>query len=119
MRESHDLTVPLFSYGTLQLPGVQRATYGRLLEGRPDVMTGYRLVPLTITSPEVVALSGDPVHLIACRTGNPADRIHGVVYTITPAELEATDDYEGDAYARIELALESGARAVVYIGPDA
>lgn len=112
-------SVPLFSYGTLQLAEVQRATYGRLLEGEGDVMIGYRLVPLTITNPEVVALSGEPVHMIACRTGDPDDRIAGVVYRITPPELEATDDYEGDAYARIEVQLESGASAFVYIGPDA
>ena len=118
MNESQ-ASIPLFSYGTLQLPEVQRATYGRLLEGRSDAMTGYRLVPLTITNPDVVALSGEPVHMIACRTGDPADRIAGIVYRITPAELEATDDYEGDAYARIEVVLESGASSFVYIGPDA
>src|SRR4051812_13286211 len=119
MNASPEACVPLFSYGTLQLPEVQRATYGRLLYGRADAMTGYRLGPLTITNPEVVALSGGPVHMIACRTGDPADRIAGIVYRITPAELEATDDYEGDAYARIEVELESGASAFVYIGPDA
>jgi hypothetical protein len=119
MSDSSGAGVPLFSYGTLQLSEVQHATYGRLLEGRPDVLIGYRLVPLTITNPEVVALSGEPVHMIACRTGNPADRIAGVVYAITPAELEATDDYEGDAYARIEVRLESGASAFLYVGPDA
>ena len=118
MRVPGEASVPLFSYGTLQLAEVQRATYGRLLDGTPDVMTGYRLTPLTITSPEVVALSGAPVHMIACRSGDPADRIAGIVYTITPAELEATDEYEGDAYARIEVRLESGAAAFVYIGPD-
>jgi hypothetical protein len=111
-------SVALFSYGTLQLPEVQRATYGRLLEGAPDVLTGHRLVPLTIANEEVVALSGEPVHMIACRTGDAAERIPGVIYRITPAELEATDDYEGDAYARIEVRLESGAAAFVYIGPD-
>ena len=115
MATSH---IPLFSYGTLQLPEVQRATYGRLLEGRPDALTGYRLAPLTITQPDVVALSGAPVHMIARRTGDPADRIGGVVYTISAEELAATDDYEGDAYARIEVRLESGAAAFVYIGPD-
>jgi hypothetical protein len=57
--------------------------------------------------------------MIACRTGDPADRIPGIVYWITPAELDATDDYEGDAYGRIEVRLESGAAAQVYIGPDA
>jgi gamma-glutamylcyclotransferase (GGCT)/AIG2-like uncharacterized protein YtfP len=57
--------------------------------------------------------------MIACRTGDPADRVTGVVFTITPAELAATDDYEGDAYERVEVRLESGAAAFVYVGPDA
>ena len=119
MNAADHSTVTLFSYGTLQLPEVQRATYGRLLEGTPDVLTGYRLVPLTITSAEVVALSGEPVHMIACRTKDGGARIPGVVYKITPAELEATDAYEGDAYARREVRLESGVTAFLYVGPDA
>ena len=110
--------VALFSYGTLQLPEVQRATYGRLLDGTPDALTGYRLVPLTITSPEVVALSGEPVHMIACRAGEGGARIPGMVYRISRAELDATDEYEGDAYARREVRLESGAAAFLYVGPD-
>jgi hypothetical protein len=112
-------SVRLFSYGTLRQPEVQRAIYGRLLAGAPDVLIGYRRAPLTITDPEIVALSGAPVHMIACRTGDPADRIAGLLYALTPEELAATDDYEADAYARIELRLESGAAAFVYIGPDA
>jgi len=118
MQESGEATIPLFSYGTLQQEEVQRGTYGRLLQGRPDVLVGYRLAPLEITDPDVVALSGAPVHMIACRTGDPADRIEGVVFTITPAELAATDDYEGDPYVRIEARLASGAAAFVYVGPD-
>jgi gamma-glutamylcyclotransferase (GGCT)/AIG2-like uncharacterized protein YtfP len=110
--------IALFSYGTLQLPEVQWATYGRRLEGRPDTLAGYRLAPLVISSPDVVALSGREVHTIARRTGNPADRIHGFVFTLTAAELEATDRYETDAYARVEVALSSGAAAFVYVGPD-
>jgi hypothetical protein len=111
--------IALFSYGTLQLPEVQRATYGRLLDGRPDVLAGYALAPLVISSPDVVALSGLEVHTIARCTGDPADRIEGIVFRLTPAEIAATDLYETDAYARIEVALESGARAFVYVGPDA
>ena len=118
MSDAGEATIPLFSYGTLQLPEVQRATYGRLLEGVPDSLGGYRLVPLTITSEEVVALSGAPVHMIACRAGEGAEPIPGVVYRITEAELAATDEYEGDAYARREVRLESGASAFVYVGPD-
>jgi hypothetical protein len=110
--------VALFSYGTLQLPDVQRATFGRLLDGPPDSLAGYRLEPLLITSPEAVALSGAEVHMIARRTGRPEDRISGRVFAITRAELEAADAYETDAYARVEVALVSGTRALVYLGPD-
>jgi hypothetical protein len=31
----------LFSYGTLQQPDVQRATFGRLLRGEPDALVGF------------------------------------------------------------------------------
>src|SRR4051812_37535899 len=95
----------LFSYGTLQQPEVQRATCGRLLEGRPDALAGYALVPLAISSPEVVRLSGKAVHAIARRTGRPQDRIEGIVFRLEAAELDATDAYEVDAYARREVQL--------------
>lgn len=108
----------LFSYGTLQLPDVQRATYGRLLDGRPDALTGYTLRPLAISDPEVVRISGLAVHSIAVRTGDPADRIAGTVFALTPAELAATDAYEVDVYGRVAVTLESGETAFVYVGPD-
>jgi hypothetical protein len=108
--------VPLFSYGTLQLPVVQFATFGRLLEGIEDSLTGHRLVPLTITSDHVVALSGAAVHQIAVPTGNPDDRVPGIVFLLTADEIEAADRYEVDAYGRIEVALASGRRAFVYVG---
>ena len=111
--------IALFSYGTLQLPEVQRATYGRLLEGRPDALVGYRLEPIVISSAEVVGISGLEVHTIARHTGDPADVIEGIVFTLTQAEIEATDLYETDAYARVEVVLASSAKAWVYVGPDA
>jgi hypothetical protein len=109
--------VRLFSYGTLQLREVQQATFGRLLEGAPDTLTGHVLAPLTITDPDVVATSGLAVHTIARWTGAKEDRIPGLVFTITAAELEAADLYETDAYARTEVTLGSGTRAFVYVGP--
>ena len=108
----------LFSYGTLRQSEVQLATYRRLLEGRADTLHGFRLAPLAITDPEVVRISGKAVHSIARRTGDAADRIDGVVFRLTAAELAATDRYEVDVYARIEVDLASGTRAFVYIGPD-
>jgi hypothetical protein len=111
--------VALFSYGTLQQAEVQLATFGRLLEGRPDTLIGYRTEKLAITSSEVVALSGSEIHTIARRTGSADDLISGIVFAVTAAELEAADAYETDAYARVEVTLGSGARAFVYLGPDA
>ena len=111
------MSVSLFSYGTLQLPAVQKATYGRLLEGRPDALVGWKLEPMRISDPGVVALSGLAVHTIARRTGDPADRIEGVVFAISDAELMATDAYEVDP-VRIETVLESGLRVFVYVSPE-
>jgi gamma-glutamylcyclotransferase (GGCT)/AIG2-like uncharacterized protein YtfP len=108
--------VALFSYGTLQSPAVQRATYGRLLEGEADALPGYRLRPLAISDPDVVRLSGKAVHTIAVATDDDAEPIPGMVFRLSQAELEATDAYEVDAYGRVEARLESGRTAWVYVG---
>lgn len=110
-------SIALFAYGTLRQSEVQLATCGRLLDGVPDALCGFRLERLAIADAAVVRLSGKAVHLIARATGDPADRIPGIVYRLTPAELAAIDAYEADAYARIEAPLESGAHAFVYAGP--
>jgi hypothetical protein len=109
-------SVRLFSYGTLRQPDVQQANYGRRLNGTPDSLRGYRLAPLAISDPEVVRISGKAVHTIACRSGDPADLIEGLVFELSAAELAATDRYEVDVYARVEETLVSGRRAFVYVG---
>lgn len=118
MRRDSETDIALFSYGTLQLPKVQRANYGRLLEGRADALVGWALVPLEIKDAEVIRLSGLAVHTIARWTGEADDRITGMVFAITGQELEATDRYEVAAYGRVEVELESGTRAFVYVGPQ-
>lgn len=118
MNRSAEAPICLFSYGTLQQPEVQQTTFGRLLDGRPDALAGYRLAPLVITDPDVIATSGLGVHTIACPTGDPAHRVDGIVFTISPAELAAADRYESAAYDRIEVILASGAGAFVYVGHE-
>ena len=109
------MTAALFSYGTLQLPAVQQATYGRLLDGEPDALVGYRLVELVIDDPAVVRLSGKTVHTIAEQSGDPADRVAGTLFELSEAELAASDRYEVDAYRRVEVTLESGRTAFAYV----
>lgn len=110
--------VALFAYGTLQLPSVQLATFGRLLDGQPDTLPGYVLRPLKIKDEQVIATSGLAVHQMAIATNDPADRIPGVVLAITPAELTAADAYEVEDMKRIEVELASGKRAFVYISAN-
>ncbi|MEN0069758.1 MAG: hypothetical protein AAGC63_02005, partial [Propionicimonas sp.] len=67
----------VFSYGTLRLPEVQQATYGRLLDGVDDALPGYRVELLAITNPAVVALSGAAEHPVVRPTGDPSDSVPG------------------------------------------
>ena len=108
-------SIALFSYGTLRQPEVQIANYGRLLDGEPDALSGYRLEPVEIVDPDVVRISGMAVHTIAVASGDPGNRIPGMVFALTEAEIAATDAYETDAYERIETMLESGRSAWVYV----
>ena len=110
------MSVSLFSYGTLQQREVQLATYGRILRGAQDALIGYRLAPLAISDPHVIEVSGKAIHAIAGRSDRADDRIEGMVFDLSDAELAATDAYEVDVYARIEVVLESGRTAWVYVG---
>jgi hypothetical protein len=105
----------LFSYGTLQLESVQRAQFGRLLEGEADALVGFRQDMVEITDPDVLAKSGKAFHPIVTQSGDAADRVTGMVFPITPEELAAADAYEVDDYVRIETTLASGVRAWVYV----
>lgn len=105
----------LFSYGTLQLPDVQRATFGRLLNGQPDALVGFRREMVEITDPDVLAKSGERFHPVVMRSGDANDRVAGAVFEITAEELAAADAYEVDDYERVEAELASGLRAWVYV----
>ena len=54
--------------------------------------------------------------MIARASGAADDRIEGVVFEVSEAELAATDRYEVDVYARAEVTLESGRVAWAYVG---
>lgn len=105
----------LFSYGTLRYAEVQRATFGRLLDGQPDVLPGYAMTMVAIDDPEVVATSGEASHPIVRRTGDASDGIHGVVFAVTSEELDAADRYEVADYKRVAVRLRSGREAFVYV----
>jgi len=105
----------LFTYGTLQLEEVQLATFGRRLEGRPDILIGYRLVKITIEDEEFVAKSGTAEHRNLQFTGSASDFVEGTVFSVTMAELEESDAYEPEGYERVLVQLKSGANAWIYL----
>lgn len=107
--------VRLFSYGTLQQEKVQLETFGRLLQGAPDALGGYRQDMVRITDPAVLAASGLDHHPIVQPSADPDDEVAGTVFEITAAELDAADAYEVSDYKRIEVRLKSGCDAWVYV----
>ena len=105
----------LFSYGTLQQADVQRATFGRLLEGRRDALPGWATALVEIRDPDVVAKSGKTHHPIVRPSDDPQAVVEGHAFRITAAELAAADAYEVDDYKRVAVRLKSGLEAFVYV----
>jgi gamma-glutamylcyclotransferase (GGCT)/AIG2-like uncharacterized protein YtfP len=96
----------LFSYGSLQSEQVQRATFGRILGGRPDYLVNFDLVS---------AVPGVTPHANVV-PGSGAGRVPGMVFSVTETELAAADEYERrDGYVRIVARLASGREAWVYV----
>lgn len=104
----------LFSYGTLQQEGVQRANFGRILEGVKDRLPQYRIGMLRISDPRVIKESGKKEHPILEYTGNAEDFVEGTVFVLSKEELIMADDYEVDDYIRVEAQLESGSSCWIY-----
>ncbi len=58
------LTENLFSYGSLQNESIQLKIYGRVLEGSPDMLAGYRHETIKIKDEDSIATSRTANHLI-------------------------------------------------------
>jgi gamma-glutamylcyclotransferase (GGCT)/AIG2-like uncharacterized protein YtfP len=94
------------------------ATFGRLLDGKPDTLPGFASTILKIEDPVVIATSGTNYHPIVQETGNPDDTVDGTVFEITEEDLAAADAYEVSDYMRIPVRLGSGLEAWVYVEKD-
>ena len=93
----------VFAYGTLLETHVQEAIIGRIIEGTPDKLHGFR-------KGEV---HDGPESFPTLRADDTAS-IEGRILEVTPGELAHIDMYEGDLYARHKVTLESGTQAWVY-----
>lgn len=106
----------LFSYGTLQNENVQIETFGRILKGKKDILTGFTIEMLEIKDPEVLRKSGRKFHPILVFSGNHEDLVEGILFEVTEEELLQADEYEVDDYKRIEAVFKSGKSGFIYVG---
>jgi gamma-glutamylcyclotransferase (GGCT)/AIG2-like uncharacterized protein YtfP len=111
-RVVYSLLMPLlFSYGTLQDPAVQIATFGRLLAGERDSLIGFAAGTVTRSNSDGVS-----TYQNASYSGDDLDRVPGTVFDVADHELEAADAYErGADYVRVRARLVSGLAAWVYV----
>lgn len=100
----------LFSYGTLRSKEIQRQIFNKVLTGTPDQLLGHKLKSLQIEEE-----FGMADYVVVVPSQDPTDIIHGVVFNITPADLAKVDLFESNAYKRVQVTLESGAVAWIYM----
>ena len=93
----------LFVYGTLQDPQVQASVFGRVAQGQPDALDGYRRGEIAIDG---------AVYWIA--VPDPGSAIDGQVIEVTAGELAEIDRYEGVEYRRVRVRLCSARETWVY-----
>jgi hypothetical protein len=80
MKNNNTTNEKLFSYGTLQDKKVQLSTFGRKLTGKSDILSGYKLLQLKISDPDVIITSGKEIHPMLVHTGNKNDTVAGGLY---------------------------------------
>jgi hypothetical protein len=108
-------TEKLFSYGTLRDEKVQSAVFGRLLQGTPDAIVGFRLTSMRIMDRRSITISEKEMHTILRPAPGDTETICGIVLDVTVAELARADRYEPSDVIRIRARLRSGKYAWLYI----
>jgi SAM-dependent methyltransferase len=99
----------LFSYGTLRDEAVQRATFGRKLEGSPDELVGFESEGI-----EIEEEGAQAKHVIVRANGRSDSRVSGVALEVAEEDLALADRHEPAPYVRISITLASGRQAWVY-----
>jgi Gamma-glutamyl cyclotransferase, AIG2-like len=105
----------LYSYGTLQKDRVQLELFRRLLVGAKDILKGYKTCPIEIEDESFLSKGKKKNQLTAIFSDDAKDTIEGTVFEVSEEELLLADKYEPEGYERVEVTLESGKRAWVYL----
>lgn len=100
----------LFSYGTLRSKQIQMQLFNKLLKGTQDQLLGYKLKSLQIEEE-----FGMADYVVVVPSDDLSDIIHGVVFTISNADLAKVDVFESNSYKRVRVTLQSGIEAWIYM----
>jgi gamma-glutamyl AIG2-like cyclotransferase len=104
----------LFSYGTLQKREIQLDLFGRILEGSNDALRGYKVSTIEITDGTFLS-KGEGRYQKTLIISDDNDVVDGTALEITDGELLVADKYEPENYKRINVVLESGKKAWIYV----
>ena len=101
-------TTHLFVYGTLMDERVQEMVLSRIPEQQPDTLKKF-----VKRNMQVAGRYPDLIY-----TDNPEDLVQGKYLVLNKHELPLLDHYEGSAYKRVQVVLESGQTAWVYVNSE-
>jgi hypothetical protein len=87
----------LFACGDFQEAAVQERVFGHRLSGKPDALVGYRREPFVQPATDA------------------NERVEGMVFRVTDADLATADTYEPPNYRRSRVKTASGVLAWVYL----
>lgn len=91
----HDVVISLFLYGTLQHGLVLKRLLGRLPDSSPATLAGHRAAPLTGRAYPGLLVDTDSI-------------AGGRLITVTEAEAEVLDRFEGPEYERRAVTATDG-----------
>jgi gamma-glutamylcyclotransferase (GGCT)/AIG2-like uncharacterized protein YtfP len=104
----------LFSYGILQEERVQLKLYNRIVIMTADRLIGFEKRKIEITDTDFLSRGENKYQTILIK--NPgASPVNGMVLELTEKELALTDAFEPVNYKRVNIVLESGKKAWLYM----
>ena len=92
----------IFVYGSLIIPELRYRLLDRFPHSTRDRLLGYKLTVHDILPyPNIIE--------------SKEDHVDGMTLDVTEEEIKILDKYETDYYKKIEVQLESGTNALVYV----
>ena len=108
----------LFSYGTLRKEQVQMDLFRRVLTGSADALRGYKMSTIKITDTAFLSNGEEPYQKTVVTSDDKNDMVSGTALEVTSGELLIADKYEPANYKRVNVRLESGKTAWIYIAVE-